>query len=60
MLKKFPYYKQKDTKDCGPTCLKIIAKHYKKTISIQQLRQISETTRAGSSLWLFMSLVPNF
>ena len=30
--------------------LKIIAKHYNKTISIQELRTISETTRAGSSL----------
>lgn len=50
MLKKFPFYKQKDVKDCGPTCLKIIAKHYKKSISIQYLRLISETTRVGSSL----------
>jgi len=46
----FPNYKQPDAKDCGPTCLKIIAKHYKKTFSIQQLRQLSETTRSGSSL----------
>ena len=50
MNKKFPHYKQPDTKDCGPTCLKIIAKHYKKTISLQHLREISETQRAGSSL----------
>ncbi|MGY0392300.1 hypothetical protein ACW5R3_07085 [Bizionia sp. KMM 8389] len=27
-----------------------MAKHYKKTISIQQLRAISETTRADRSL----------
>lgn len=46
----FPHYKQKDAKDCGSTCLKIIAKHYKKAISIQKLREVSETTRAGSSL----------
>ena len=50
MNQRFPFYRQYDTKDCGPTCLKIIAKHYKKTISIQQLRQLSETTRVGSSL----------
>ncbi len=50
MTKKFPFYEQVDTKDCGPTCLKIIAKHYKKTISIQQLRTASETTRSGTSL----------
>ncbi|MFT5846549.1 MAG: ATP-binding cassette subfamily B protein [Psychroserpens sp.] len=49
-IKSFPFYKQADSKDCGPTCLKIIAKYYKKPISIQQLRLISETTRVGSSL----------
>ena len=47
---KFPFYKQAESKDCGPTCLKIIAKFYKKTIAIQQLRAVSETTREGSSL----------
>ncbi|GAA3779263.1 peptidase domain-containing ABC transporter [Corallibacter vietnamensis] len=46
----FPFYKQPDTKDCGPTCLKIIARHYNKVISLQQIRQLSETTREGSSL----------
>ena len=46
----FPFYKQRDHKDCGPTCLKIIAKHYKKTIHLEQLRELSETTRSGSSL----------
>jgi len=49
-LKRFPFYSQHDAKDCGPTCLKIIAKHYNRTISLQQLRSLSETTRAGSSL----------
>ena len=50
MVKKFPHYKQRDNKDCGPSCLKIIAKHYKKIIAIQLLRSMSETTRSGSSL----------
>ncbi|MDO5656703.1 MAG: peptidase domain-containing ABC transporter [Flavobacteriaceae bacterium] len=49
-MKKFPHYKQPDAKDCGPTCLRIIAKHYGKTIPIQQIRNLSETTREGSSL----------
>lgn len=53
-MKKFTNYKQADYKDCGPTCLKIIAKHYGKTINIQELRDISETTREGSNL-LFLS-----
>ena len=49
-MKKFPNYKQTEAKDCGPTCIKIIAKHYGKTINTQQLRTLSETTREGSSL----------
>ena len=49
-MKKFPFYKQADSKDCGPTCLKIIAKYYGKTINIQDLRILSETTREGSNL----------
>lgn len=47
---KFPIYRQIDQKDCGPTCIKIVAKHYGKTIDIQKLRRLSETTRVGSSL----------
>ncbi len=53
-MKNFPFYKQADSKDCGPTCLKIVAKHYGKTIDIQELRDYSETTREGSNL-LFLS-----
>ena len=49
-MKKFPTYKQTESKDCGPTCIKIIAKHYGKLINTQQLRSLSETTREGSSL----------
>jgi ATP-binding cassette subfamily B protein len=49
-LRKFPHYKQLDKKDCGPTCLKIVAKHFGKTIAIQELRKLTETTRAGTSL----------
>ncbi|WGK63683.1 peptidase domain-containing ABC transporter [Croceiramulus getboli] len=50
MAKSFPHYKQPDLKDCGSTCIKIIAKYYGKTVSIQYLRKLSETTRVGSSL----------
>nr|WP_293295833.1 peptidase domain-containing ABC transporter [Allomuricauda sp.] len=46
----FPNFKQLDSKDCGPTCLKIIAKSYDRIIPIQYLRELSETTRLGSSL----------
>jgi len=50
MIKKFPYYKQPDTKDCGPTCIQIIAKYYGKTIPLQEIRKLTETIRTGSNL----------
>lgn len=49
-MPKFPHYKQTESKDCGPTCIKIIAKFYKKVIAVQQIRSLSETTRVGSTL----------
>ena len=49
-MKKFPHYQQPDHKDCGPTCLKIIANYYHKNLALQDLRGLSETTRSGSSL----------
>lgn len=49
-MNNYPHYKQTEAKDCGPTCIKIIAKHYGKIINTQQLRILSETTREGSSL----------
>lgn len=50
MSKKFPFHKQLDAKDCGPTALKIVAKHYGKAIQIETLRELAETTRIGSTL----------
>ncbi|MFV7235502.1 peptidase domain-containing ABC transporter [Flavobacterium sp. ZB4R12] len=49
-MKNFPNYIQADYKDCGPTCLKIIAKSYGKLLNIKELRILSETTREGSNL----------
>ncbi|MCD2260450.1 peptidase domain-containing ABC transporter [Psychroserpens luteolus] len=50
MKSRFPTYQQTEAKDCGPTCIKIVAKYYGKTINTQELRRLSETTREGSSL----------
>ena len=49
-IKNFPFYFQPDAKDCGPTCLRIVSKFYGKTIPLQEIRNLSETTREGSSL----------
>ena len=47
MKKKFPEYRQLDSFDCGPTCLRIIAKHYGKTIPVDLLRKRSYINRDG-------------
>ncbi|MDR0560408.1 MAG: peptidase domain-containing ABC transporter [Prevotellaceae bacterium] len=50
MLKRFPHEYQMDAKDCGPACLKIIAKYYGKYYSLQYLRDLCGITREGVSL----------
>ncbi len=47
---RFPHYQQPDHKDCGPTCLKMVAKHYGKVITLPRLRSLAENTRRGSNL----------
>ncbi len=46
----FPHYIQLDAMDCGPTCLKIIAQHYGRNYSLQNLREKCHITREGVSL----------
>ena len=36
--------------DCGPTCLRMITKHYGKSYSLQKLRELSHIDREGVSL----------
>ena len=50
-MKNFPHLRQTENKDCGPTCLKMVAKYYGKNVDIQTLRDFSETTREGSNLY---------
>lgn len=47
---KFFHFKQPDTMDCGPTCLKMVAQYYGKTYSIPKLRELSYITREGVSM----------
>jgi len=50
MVKSFPHYTQLDAMDCGPTCLRMIAKHYKRSYTLQTLREKSFITREGVSM----------
>ncbi len=49
-MKTFPYYKQLDTMDCGPTCLRMIAKYYGKSFSLDGIRKKAGINREGVSL----------
>ena len=49
-LKKFTHYKQPDQMDCGPTCLRMIAKHYGRNYGLQRLREICGITKNGVSM----------
>lgn len=50
MFNTFPSYRQLDSMDCGPTCLRMIAKYYGRTFSIQTLREKAFITREGVSM----------
>ena len=45
----FPHEYQLDTKDCGPSCVKIIAKFYGRFYSLPYLRDLCGITREGVS-----------
>ncbi|GHT58991.1 ABC transporter ATP-binding protein [Bacteroidia bacterium] len=50
MYKPFPHYTQLDGMDCGPTCLRMIARHYGRNYTLQTLRDKSFITREGVSM----------
>lgn len=50
MIKTFPLYKQLDAMDCGPVCLRMVAKYYGRTVNLEYLRIKTEYGKEGSSL----------
>ena len=46
----FPFFKQLDSMDCGPSCLRMIAKYYGKSYNLQTLREKCYISREGVSL----------
>ncbi len=49
-MSKFPFYQQFDAMDCGPSCLRMVAKYYGKHYTTESLREKSYITREGVSL----------
>lgn len=46
----FPFFPQHDAMDCGPACLRMIAKHYGRHYTLESLRQKSHISREGVSM----------
>ncbi len=49
-MNSYPVYKQYDSMDCGPTCLRMISKYYGKSIQIDKLRNKSQYNKEGVSI----------
>lgn len=47
---RFPFFSQTDMMDCGPTCLRIVAKYYGKDHGIVKLRKYCDAQKRGVSL----------
>lgn len=50
MLNNFPFTKQYDAMDCGPSCLRMVAASYGKEYSLETLRNGSYITKEGVNL----------
>ena len=46
----FPHYHQQESADCGPACLRMIAKYYGRQYSLEMLRSHSFISREGVSM----------
>lgn len=46
----FPHYHQLDSSDCGPSCLRMIARHYGRSYTLETLRERCLITREGVSM----------
>lgn len=47
---KFPHYNQLNTMDCGPACLRMVARSYGKHYRLETLRERCFITREGVSM----------
>lgn len=49
-MAKFPHYLQPDAMDCGPSCLRIVAKHFGRHYNLETLRELTWKSKDGVSL----------
>ena len=46
----FKFYKQFDGMDCGPTCLRMVAKYYGRSVSLDNLRNRTQYGKEGVTM----------
>jgi ATP-binding cassette subfamily B protein len=46
----FKIYRQKNAFDCGPICLKMIAKHYGREVDLDYIKKLCKTNSEGTTL----------
>lgn len=51
MLKKYPFVKQKESKDCGIACLQMIFKYYNGYVNSLKLEELTKTTKNGTTAY---------
>lgn len=49
-VKRYPFYRQADSMDCGPACLRMVAKYFGRSYSLPFLREKCYIDRAGVSV----------
>jgi ATP-binding cassette, subfamily B, bacterial len=49
-INKFKFFRQLESMDCGPTCLKMISNYHGKNLSLAHLRELCHNTRNGVNL----------
>jgi ATP-binding cassette, subfamily B, bacterial len=50
VAKKYPFYRQFDLMDCGPTCLRMISKFHGRSFDIVYLRELANQGRDGTTM----------
>jgi ATP-binding cassette subfamily B protein len=50
MWRRYAFVRQNDGSDCGAAALATIARHYRRPVGLEQLRELAGTDRAGTNL----------
>ena len=49
-FKRFPHFRQNNASDCGPTCLRMVARYYGVDYTAEMLRRHCHVSRRGVNM----------